>query len=392
MNKDNVHTLSHGPTPEEARAAFAALQADLNAAVPEREVLIELLLDALIAGEHVFVLGEPGTAKSYVLELLAKAFQLGDGDYFETLVTRHSEPGEFLGPMSLKGLENDEYRRVTEGMLPEATLAFLDEVFKGNSAVLNGLLKIINERRFRNGGVTVDVPLRMVMSASNEVPDLSAKKGDSLAAFYDRFLVRVFVEYLEDDDTFDRMCADELPGVTATVSFQAVDALAAAAHGLPLTPDVKDAIRAIRSAFAGAGVAVSDRRWKAIIKLLRARAARLGRSQVTQDLLPAVMHCAWSKPEQRPTVEEIVTSNMATWLQEVREANAALDEMAKKIETAKKAVDLAEITDEIVSLKGDLARLATDYPDAAGEIDDVLMRAGVVSNKNLAKMAELAGA
>jgi MoxR-like ATPase len=134
----------------------------------------------------VLLLGPPGTAKSELARRLHRAFD--DSPYFERLLTRFSTPEELFGPLSLKALEDDRYERLTAGYLPTAGIAFLDEVFKANSAILNALLTLLNEREFDNGSSRRPVPLISVIGASNEVPG-----DEALLAFYDRFLVRVAV-------------------------------------------------------------------------------------------------------------------------------------------------------------------------------------------------------
>ena len=162
------------------------LRADLMAQFPERKDVIDGSLAAVLASEHVLLIGPPGTAKSALVRCLAQVF---GGSYFERLLTKFSTPEELFGPLSLKALEDDRYERLTEGYLPTAGVAFLDEVFKANSAILNALLTLLNEREFDNGAGRTHTPLISVVAASNEVP-----VDESLHAFYDRFLLRVPVQ------------------------------------------------------------------------------------------------------------------------------------------------------------------------------------------------------
>ncbi|CAJ1367553.1 unnamed protein product, partial [Effrenium voratum] len=140
----------------------------LSEGLVERSVETKLLLLAALSGEHLFLLGPPGTAKSLLARRLATVCR---GAFFERLLTRFSVPEEIFGPLSLRALENDELRRKVEGFLPTADVAFLDEVFKANSSILNALLTLLNERRFDNGGERVDVPLWTAVAASNELPE-----------------------------------------------------------------------------------------------------------------------------------------------------------------------------------------------------------------------------
>lgn len=154
------------------------------------------------------LLGPPGTAKSELGRRLSSV--CGDGGiFFERLLTRFSVPEELFGPLSMKGLENDEYVRQIDGYLPTATVAFVDEVFKANSAILNSLLTILNERLFDNGNKRVEVPLLCLVGASNELPE-----SEELDALYDRFLLRSCVEQVSSSSlsTLLSMKAGELPG------------------------------------------------------------------------------------------------------------------------------------------------------------------------------------
>ena len=148
---------------------FDQLRTELNQHFPERGSVIDGALMAVLAGEHVLLLGPPGTAKSALVRAIAQAF---GGTYFERLMTRFSTPEELFGPISLKALEQDQFVRNSQGKLPTAEFAFVDEVFKANSAILNSLLAVVNERVFHNDGAgPVPVPLVSLFGASNELPE-----------------------------------------------------------------------------------------------------------------------------------------------------------------------------------------------------------------------------
>ncbi|HEX5720992.1 MAG TPA: AAA family ATPase, partial [Thermoanaerobaculia bacterium] len=151
--------------------AAAALRIALSGAtrgLVEREALAELIALAAVAGEHVLVIGPPGTAKSEAVRRIARAV---DARLFEYLLGRFTEPSEIFGPIDLRRLKEGFVETETSGMLPEAELAFLDEVFKGSTAILNTLLGILNERVFRRGHTLVRCPLRVCVGASNALPE-----------------------------------------------------------------------------------------------------------------------------------------------------------------------------------------------------------------------------
>src|SRR5512140_636166 len=181
-----------------ARERLRRLRDELTQTFLERGEVIDGALAALLAGQHVLLIGPPGTAKSMLADELCH--RLDGAHYFQWLLTKFSTPEELFGAVSLRSLENDEYRRVTTHKLPEAHIAFLDEVFKANSSILNSILTLMNERRFHNGREPMEVPLVTLFGASNELPE-----EDELQALYDRFLLRFVVGYIADEFRFLRM-------------------------------------------------------------------------------------------------------------------------------------------------------------------------------------------
>src|SRR5881394_2408053 len=166
---------------------------DVGRALDERYLdkseLIRMLLVTLVAGEHMLIVGPPGTAKSALVRHLAR---LVDARYFEYLLTRFSEPNEIFGPVDIKAFREGTFVRRVDAMLPDADLVFLDEIFKSNSAILNALLSILNERRFFTGSASIQVPLSSLYGATNEIPN-----DDALGAVFDRFLVRTLSDNLD---------------------------------------------------------------------------------------------------------------------------------------------------------------------------------------------------
>lgn len=257
--------------------------ADASRGLVDREALLELVALAAVAREHVLVVGPPGTAKSEAVRRVAHATS---GRYFEYLLGRFTEPSEIFGPVDLRKLKMGVVETEITGMLPEAEIAFLDEVFLGSTAILNTLLGLLNERVFRRGHTRVDCPLRVCVGATNHLPE-----DEQLAAFADRFLVRVFLDPIPDarlEDLLEggRTLAANKP--TARASLAQLDLLAEAARRADVTlvrPHLAHAIRLLRRA----GVPLSDRRVVKVQQLVAAAAVLAGREAPTEaDLWPIV--------------------------------------------------------------------------------------------------------
>ncbi|MEV7179813.1 AAA family ATPase [Kitasatospora sp. NPDC093679] len=294
----------------------AAAVAAAGRGMVDREVVAEVVALCAVAGEHLLVVGAPGTAKSEAVRRVAG--QLG-GRYFEYLLGRFTEPNELFGPVDLRRLREGRVEFETRGMLPEADIAFLDEVFLGSTAVLNTLLGLLNERVFRRGGTVLASPLRVCVGAANHLPE-----DPGLAAFADRFLARLFVEPVADARLEELLEAGRRPapallppadGAAAhgapgrpTDLLGALDRLAAAAGTCDLTevtPAVATALRRLRAA----GVPVSDRRAVRSQRLVAAAAVLDGRDRATtRDLwvLPLIAPTADAQALARDTLADLI--------------------------------------------------------------------------------------
>lgn len=159
-----------------------------------KQALIDLMVVAAVAQEPLLLVGPPGTAKSDLVLKFKDAMGIGEVDYFEYMLTRFTEPSEVLGPIDVNLLRQGRYVRREQGKLPSAQLVFLDEIFKSNSAILNSLLTVINERKFYQDGVPTPVRLKILFAATNEIPEHA-----ELAALKDRFCLKAACRPVQDE-------------------------------------------------------------------------------------------------------------------------------------------------------------------------------------------------
>ena len=307
-----------GPDAELLRAAQKVREVGraLDARYLDKSEIVRLLLVALVAGEHMLIVGPPGTAKSALVRHLAR---LVDARYFEYLLTRFSEPNEIFGPVDIKAFREGTFVRRVEAMLPDAEIVFLDEIFKSNSAILNALLSILNERRFFTGSATIRVPLCSLFGATNEVPN-----DDALGAIFDRFLVRTLSENL-DSFHFHGLVERGLRAEAAALAPKRDGAPGAADDDVaPLVsladihrlqerlPQLMQFSEEFLARYKGLvfqirseGVTVSDRRVVKLLKMFAASALIDGRPAAHDGDLFVLRH-VWNSVDQIPILEDIV--------------------------------------------------------------------------------------
>ena len=277
----------------------------------ERTEVIDGALVALLAGQHVLLIGPPGTAKSMLADELCR--RLGGASYFQWLLTKFSTPEELFGAVSLRSLEHDDYRRVTTHKLPEAHIAFLDEVFKANSSILNSILTLMNERRFHNGRQPVDVPLISLFGASNELPE-----EDELQALYDRFLLRFVVGYIADDFRFLRMLQGRVPGERTTLALDELHALRQAVRQIAVPQHIYRSLADLRRELGRKQIVASDRRYHQAVGLLQAHAFLGNREAVAEDDLFFLEHALWHDPSERQEVRATIHQLLRGYEEEVK--------------------------------------------------------------------------
>jgi MoxR-like ATPase len=347
------------PDPGAARGKFACARAEMSAALIERDPEVDLVLTALIAREHVLLVGPPGCAKSLLLEAVMR--WLG-GRTFTCLLTRFTTPEELFGPVSVAGLKEDRYRRITTGKLPEADGSFLDEVFKGSSAILNTLLRLLNERVFDPGdGVPVRCPLRLCVAASNEWPG-QQENGAELQAVFDRFLLRKAVRPIASAAGRQRLLwtADHTPKLSTSITPAELDLAHAEATALPWSAEARDAFESILRELASEGIRPGDRRQFKAVGACKAFAYLCGADRVEPEHLEVAAHCLWDAPEEQPQKSAAVVARIANptgmrvnqLLLECEQVVSGCD-VRNLSSAATAAAKLGEIDRALASLKSD---------------------------------------
>ncbi|MCA9025101.1 MAG: AAA family ATPase [Planctomycetaceae bacterium] len=285
-----------------------------------KDEIIDLFGIGLVGRENVFLLGPPGTAKSALVQDLARRL---DGQVFDYLLTRFTEPNELFGPFDIRKLREGELVTNTEGMLPEASLVFLDELLNANSAILNSLLLALNERVFRRGRETRALPTLMVVGASNRLPE-----EEALNALFDRFLLRVPCDNVPPEQLADVLDAGWQLDVEAAkrdtpdsqrVSVDDVQRMQSLLHDVDVMA-VRNAYTDLVHRLRHAGIDVSDRRAVKFQRLMAASAILCGRQTVQPSDL-WVLRYTWETEEQ----QQVLT----TLVQEAIERNLTGDEPSR---------------------------------------------------------------
>lgn len=303
---------------------------DLRERLQERHIErydeVEIILVSLLTGYHSVLIGPPGTAKSMLAEDVTQCF---DVNLFKYLFTKFTTPEEIFGPFNLKELKEGRYERIIDGKAPTAHIAFYDEVFKANSAILNAQLTLMNERKFDNGTKRLDCPLLTVIAASNELPE-----GEELNALFDRFHFRKKVEYIHEPGNFIRMLRTkdtvELPTFTLEDLYEAQRQVKAI--GIP--DEIVETLVDIRSSMQMEGIISSDRRYNQSQIALKAMAWLYGRENVNDDDFRILEHMLWNQPEEIRKVSRVILGHTNPLDQKANEIIDLADEIAGQLQAA----------------------------------------------------------
>lgn len=288
---------------------YTSIRTELKQELVERGTDIDLLTACVIARVHIILLGEPGVAKSMLVDFFMRHVE--GATLWKHLLTKESKALEVFGPPSMKGLENDEFRYVTTGMLPEAHLAFGDEIFKSNSIVLNGMLMILNERQFKRSATDwMDTPLWSFVGASNELP---THDREDLVALRDRFGFTKIVMPVRSQDSvmqvldgqLARARGEDVSDSFTTIAREDVETLQEAAANVTVPAKCQRALAELRSKAENQGIHLSLRRMYEGVKVCQAIALLNGRREVKTEDLRTFEHVLWNDPDEIATAQEL---------------------------------------------------------------------------------------
>jgi len=312
---------------------------DLYAPFVGREEEAKVLTLALLTKEHVVLIGEPGTAKS---ALARRAAELLNAKFFMYLLTKYTEPAELFGALDVNALKQGIYKRITKDRLPESELAFLDEIFNANSAILNALLSLLNERVLYDGYNVIKVPLRTLISASNRVPD-----EPELEALYDRLLLRHYAKPVGEDMWKDLMESSWEIEFTERwkvrepiMSVQDLDRIYSMLPEVDLS-QIKGKLLKLYAMLEEKGVHLTDRRKGKVLKIVSAHALLNARTKATEEDLIVLKYIAPKEIDDFEKVSALLSEELKTPIKYMRELN----EIYNNIREAGKYVEAASESD-----------------------------------------------
>ncbi|MDF1813698.1 MAG: AAA family ATPase [Verrucomicrobiales bacterium] len=327
MSKKRIQELA--AEMEGIRQRINLVRTRLSEFFVDKQEVINLMTICAAAQEPLLIVGKPGTAKSDLVVKFCEALGLTGDEYFEYMLTKFTEPGEIIGPVDISQLKDGRYFRRTGGKLPDCKIAFLDEIFKSNSAILNTLLTIINERKFYQDGQPVPVNLKMLFAATNEIPEF-----EELGALRDRFILKVESKSVRDQNfeslvskglrnetlkSFNQKPWAELAGLDDFLKFREyLDLLMLDQSGSPGGDGIEDGNdpwfpaevfalfrRIVKTLAVEDRLEISDRKIVKLYKLMRVRALLFSGGVVTKDDLTLLQYIPDRLKDFEPVREKV---------------------------------------------------------------------------------------
>lgn len=345
---------------------FHIARSEMVTSLVERDSEVDLLFIAMLAGEHVLFVGPPGVAKSLTLDAIMR---LIDGVGFDLLMTKFTALEELFGPFSLRELENDRFVRCTARKLPEAHTAYLDEIFKCSPAILNALLRIMNEGTFDAGHGPVKVPLRLMVASSNEYP----RDDDGLHAMLDRFLIRKNVKPVSTSVGRHKLLwgGDHTPKLSVQISLQELEDAREEVKQIPWSDEARKTLDTILDKLKAEGIRPSDRRQYKALRVAQAAAYYDGAAEVEPEHLEVLANVLWDDPQDQP--QKCATVVCQTCNPVIFEVNGYMIEAEQIISSIKDPSNTVEAASASKKLKSTMNKLKAlkDHPKVKEARDHV---------------------
>lgn len=372
------------------------IEEELNDFFVEREEIIKDALRALIIGQHMFLYGPPGTGKSLLVYNLCK--RIDRAKYFQWLLNKTSDPAEILGPYSIKAMEQDKFLRKTNGKLPEAHIAFIDEIWKSNEPTLNILLPLLNEKIFYNDGKAIQVPLISMFCASNEIPD-----DESLHALYDRIIFRDYLGYVKDADNKLKMFKNYVNmkknknemNIHTKITLEEIYAIQKKVEDIDIKEDIYLDFIKLMDSLERSGIIVSDRRKNECLKVIQGNALLYGREHVVVEDFEALKNVLWNDLDDISIIENNINKIINPYDDKVRDYVRKFNEIKEEIDYIEDKDDKIRATIEakvsIENIVKRLDRLIQQAENNGKDIENMIKKKKYIEDYNENIMKEVLG-
>ena len=399
------------------RDKMLAVINELNGEIAEREELIHAIAMALLSSSNLFILGDPGQAKSFAINEFRK--RITGAKQFERLLSKQTDEEALFGRLDLASLipgavpaqvladdahyqkmkqqlnavmqavqtnpadtaaaaqlkqlteAMEQYQKglslmtggapmtITAGKIPDAHIVFLDEIFKTGDGILNSLLTVLNERRYTNEGVTIDIPGISFFSASNEIPNFRNAEEQILAPLYDRFQLKVVTRNVQKRKArlliLQEKQRAQFGAVSATITLDELYAMQGQVKLVSIPSSINALMDDVLCELRRQNITVSDRKFFCYGPVAQAAAWLAGHTQVQPDDLLSLKNYLWNEPQEIETVNSVLEKLCNNPLQ------THLDELLHKGKDAFAAFDASPSVKALVPLRTAFAGLYQEW-------------------------------